>query len=139
AKQAADLHTSSFTQRAVYAYACQPGVFEAHVAEMLPVYARRRDLMLESLARFMPEGTSWTRPDGGLFLWARMPEGVDTEELLELASRRLVAFVPGRPFWVNCVVRNTMRLNFSNASDEMIVEGILRLGEAVRAYMAGAK
>ncbi|MBV8203590.1 MAG: PLP-dependent aminotransferase family protein, partial [Candidatus Eremiobacteraeota bacterium] len=83
--------------------------------------------------------TSWTRPDGGLFLWARMPEGVDTEELLELASRRLVAFVPGRPFWVNCVVRNTMRLNFSNASDEMIVEGILRLGEAVRAYMAGAK
>ena len=139
AKQAADLHTSSFTQRAVYAYACQPGVFEAHVAEMLPVYARRRDLMLESLERFMPEGTSWTHPDGGLFLWARMPEGVDTEELLELASRRLVAFVPGRPFWVNRIVRNTMRLNFSNASDEMIVEGIMRLGEAVRAYMAGAK
>jgi len=139
AKQAADLHTSSFTQRAVYAYAREPGVFEAHIAEMLPVYARRRDLMLESLGRYMPDGTSWTRPDGGLFLWARMPEGVDTEELLALASRSRVAFVPGGPFWVNRVVRNTMRLNFSNASDEMIVEGIRRLGEAVKAYMAGAR
>lgn len=139
AKQAADLHTSSFTQRAVYAYTRMPGVFENHIAEMLPVYARRRDLMLESLERYMPAGSSWTRPDGGLFLWARMPEGVDTEELLELASRSKVAFVPGRPFWVNKDVRNTMRLNFSNASDDMIVEGIKRLGTAVRAYLDGAR
>jgi DNA-binding transcriptional MocR family regulator len=136
AKQAADLHTSSFTQRAVYEYTRQPGVFEAHIAEMLPVYARRRDLMLESLKRFMPSGSSWTHPDGGLFLWARVPEEVDTEELLSLASRSKVAFVPGGPF---CVVRNTMRLNFSNASDDMIVEGIKRLGESVKAYMAGAR
>jgi 2-aminoadipate transaminase len=139
AKQAADLHTSSFTQRAVYAYASSPGVFEKHIEAMLPVYARRRDLMLESLARYMPQGSSWTRPDGGLFLWARVPEEVDTEELLALASRSKVAFVPGGPFWVNRVVRNTMRLNFSNASDDMIVEGIKRLGEAVKAYMAGAR
>lgn len=139
AKQAADLHTSSFTQRAVYHYCRKPGVFEDHIKEMLPVYARRRDLMLESLERYMPEGTSWTRPDGGLFLWATMPPSVDTEELLALAGRSKVAFVPGAPFWVNRDVRNTMRLNFSNASDEMLVEGIRRLGSAVKAYLDGAR
>jgi 2-aminoadipate transaminase len=139
AKQAADLHTSSFTQRAVYAYAGDTNVFEAHIQEMLPVYARRRDLMLSSLARYMPEGSSWTHPDGGLFLWARVPEQVDTEELLGLCERSKVAFVPGGPFWVNRVVRNTMRLNFSNASDDMIVEGIKRLSSAVKAYLSGER
>ncbi len=139
AKQAADLHTSSFTQRAVYAYARKPGVFEAHVQAMLPVYARRRDLMLQSLERFMPEGTSWTRPDGGLFLWATLPRQVDTEELLSLAGRSKVAFVPGAPFWVNQDVRNTMRLNFSNATEEMLVKGIRRLGLAAKAYLDGAR
>jgi 2-aminoadipate transaminase len=139
AKQAADLHTSSFTQRAVYAYARKPGVFEEHVKAMLPVYARRRDLMLASLERFMPKGTTWTRPDGGLFLWATLPKQVDTEELLSLAGRSKVAFVPGAPFWVNQDVRNTMRLNFSNASDEMLVEGIRRLGAATEAYLNGAR
>lgn len=139
AKQAADLHTSSFTQRAVYAYARRQEVFETHIKEMLPVYARRRDLMLQSLERFMPPGSSWTRPQGGLFLWARVPDEVDTEELLTIASRSKVAFVPGAPFWVNRSVRNTMRLNFSNASDENIVEGIKRLGESVKAYLSGVR
>jgi 2-aminoadipate transaminase len=139
AKQAADLHTSSFTQRCVYAYARRPGAVEAHVKTMLPVYARRRDVMLDSLEKFMPDGCSWTRPLGGLFLWARMPEDVDTQELLTLASQKKVAFVPGAPFWVNRDVRNTMRLNFSNATDEMIVEGIRRLGDMVEAYSAGAR
>jgi len=139
AKQAADLHTSSFTQRAVYAYARPPGAVEAHVKTMLPVYARRRDVMLASLERFMPPGTTWTHPQGGLFLWARTPEGVDTLELLAIAERKKVAFVPGGPFWVNRDVRNTMRLNFSNANEEKIVEGIRRLGEGLEAYMAGAR
>jgi 2-aminoadipate transaminase len=139
AKQAADLHTSSFTQRAVYAYARRPGAVEAHVKTMLPVYSRRRDVMLRSLQDFMPEGCTWTHPDGGLFLWALMPDAVDTQELLTLASRSKVAFVPGAPFWVNRDVRNTMRLNFSNATDEMIVEGVRRLGDAVESYLAGAR
>jgi len=139
AKQAADLHTSSFTQRAVYAYARRPGAVEAHVKTMLPVYSRRRDVMLRSLRDFMPEGCTWTQPDGGLFLWARMPEAVDTQELLSLASRSKVAFVPGAPFWVNRDVRNSMRLNFSNATDEMIVEGVRRLGDAIESYQAGAR
>ena len=135
AKQAADLHTSTFTQRAVYAYAREKGAVEGHIAEMLPVYSRRRDLMLESLDRFMPPGSSRTHPDGGLFLWARVPEPVDTQELLEMCAEAKVAFVPGAPFWVNRDVRNTMRLNFSNASDENIVEGIRRLGGMVKRYL----
>jgi 2-aminoadipate transaminase len=138
AKQAADLHTSSFTQRAVYAYARRPGQVEGHVREMLPVYSRRRDVMLAALAEHMPEGTTWTRPDGGLFLWARMPHGIDTQELLDHASRQKVAFVPGAPFWVNCDVRNTMRLNFSNSADEQIMEGIGRLGKLVKASLDGS-
>src|SRR5215472_3896798 len=139
AKQAADLHTSSFTQRAVYAYARRPGAVEKHVKEMLPVYARRRDVMLQALTDLMPDGCTWTHPDGGLFLWARMPERVDTQELLSMATTSKVAFVPGAPFWVNKDVRNTMRLNFSNASEEMIVEGIRRLGDLVEGYLARAR
>ncbi len=135
AKQAADLHTSTFTQRVVYTYARKPGALEAHIQTMLPVYRRRRDLMLQSLQKFMPAGCSWTRPDGGLFLWARVPASIDTQELLAHASRMKVAFVPGAPFWVNAEVRNTMRLNFSNASDDMIVEGIKRLGDLVKVHL----
>ena len=139
AKQAADLHTSSFTQRVVYAYARRPGAVEAHVKTMLPVYARRRDVMLKALADLMPEACTWTRPDGGLFLWTRVPESIDTQRLLEDASEAKVAFVPGAPFWVNRDVRNTMRLNFSNATDEMIVEGIRRLGDLVEGHLARAR
>jgi 2-aminoadipate transaminase len=132
AKQAADLHTSSLTQRAVHAYARHPGRVEAHVAEMLPAYRARRDAMLAALERSMPSGTTWTHPDGGLFLWVRTDPSFDTRVLLEEAFRRKVAFVPGAPFWVNADVRNTMRLNFSNANEEMIVEGIRRIAGLLR-------
>ncbi|MBV9646761.1 MAG: PLP-dependent aminotransferase family protein [Candidatus Eremiobacteraeota bacterium] len=132
AKQAADLHTSSLTQRAVYAYARHPGRVEEHIAHMLPVYRARRDAMLSALAEHMPEGTSWTRPDGGLFLWVRTRRSVDTGAILPEAFTRKVAFVPGAPFWVNADVRNTMRLNFSNENEETIAEGIRRLGGLLR-------
>jgi len=87
----------------------------------------------------MPDGCTWTHPDGGLFLWARMPERVDTQELLSMATTSKVAFVPGAPFWVNRDVRNTMRLNFSNATEDMIVEGVRRLGDLVEGYLARAR
>jgi 2-aminoadipate transaminase len=129
AKQAADLHSSSLTQRAVYHYAKHPDQVEAHVREMLPVYRRRRDVMLSALTERMPPGTSWTRPEGGLFLWLSAPDRIDTGALLPAAFEKKVAYVPGAPFWVNRDVRNTMRLNFSNANEEMIVEGIGHLGD----------
>jgi len=132
AKQAADLHTSTLTQRAVYAYAKRPGVVESHIARMVPVYRSRRDAMLAALEKYMPPGTSWTRPDGGLFLWVRTPAHYDTGAMLPEAFERKVAFVPGAPFWVNVDVRTTMRLNFSNANEMAIDEGIKRLAGVMR-------
>jgi 2-aminoadipate transaminase len=129
-KQAADLHTSTFAQRAVHAFAARPGAVEAHVANMIPVYRKRRDAMLEALAERMPAGWSWTRPEGGLFLWVRAPQELDTTVMLERALERNVAFVPGAPFWINRDVRNTLRLNFSNAPEAAIHEGVLRLAQA---------
>ncbi len=129
-KQAADLHTSTFTQRVVHAFAARPGAVEAHVANMIPVYRKRRDAMLEALDERMPPGWTWTRPEGGLFLWVRAPESIDTTVLLERALERNVAFVPGAPFWVNRDVRNTLRLNFSNADETRIREGVERVAAA---------
>jgi 2-aminoadipate transaminase len=132
AKQASDLHTSSFAQRLVHHYVAQPGVLDAHVATLRSVYARRRDVMLAALARELPAGCTWTRPSGGLFLWVTLPAHFDTTELLAVAAREKIAFVPGAPFWVGEPVRNTLRLNFSNATEDRINEGLARLGSVVR-------
>lgn len=132
AKQAADLHTSSFTQRIVHHYVSQPGMLEAHVSTLRAVYARRREVMLAALDRHLPAGCSWTRPDGGLFLWVTVSAVIDTTELLRTAAREKIAFVPGAPFWVGEPVHNTLRLNFSNATETAIKEGVSRLGGVIR-------
>ena len=135
AKQAADLHTSAFTQRLVWRYVREPGVVNTHVAKLCSVYGHRRDVMLDALKRHLPAGCTWTKPDGGLFLWATLPESIDTLELLKAAAAQKVAFVPGAPFWVDSPVKNTMRLNFSNATEARIEEGIARLGAVIRAAL----
>jgi 2-aminoadipate transaminase len=136
AKQAADLHTSTFTQRLVWHYVRRPGALEAHVRDLCGVYRRRRDAMLAALARELPPGCRWTRPEGGLFLWVELPPGSDTSELFHAALRQKVAFVPGEAFWVGDARRNTLRLNFSHADEARIALGISRLGAAVRAALA---
>jgi len=137
AKQAADLHTSSLTQRLVWRYVRRPGILEAHVENLCSVYRRRRDAMLAALARDLPAGCRWTRPEGGLFLWVELPVGVDAARLFHAALHENVAFVPGEPFWVGEPRRNTLRLNFSNATEERIGEGVRRLGAAIRAAPGG--
>jgi 2-aminoadipate transaminase len=131
AKQAADLHTSTFAQRAVYAYVKRDGAVDRHVAMMVPVYRARRDAMVAELKARLPQGWSWAYPDGGLFLWLRAPAATDTTELLKRALDNHVAFVPGAPFWVNRDVRNTLRMSFSNTSEARIVEGVDRLCAAI--------
>jgi 2-aminoadipate transaminase len=116
----------------VHHYVSQPGVLDAHVATLCSVYAQRRDVMLAALARELPAGCTWTRPSGGLFLWVTLPAHFDTTELLAVAAREKIAFVPGAPFWVGEPVRNTLRLNFSNATEARINEGLARLGRVVR-------
>jgi 2-aminoadipate transaminase len=131
AKQGADLHTSTFNQ--VLAYEIdRDGFIDTHVKLIRQVYKERRDVMLDSLAEFMPQGVRWTRPEGGLFLWATMPEHIDSTELLKIALEDKVAFVPGGSFHPDGRGNNTMRLNFSYSKPEVIAEGMERLGRAVK-------
>jgi len=110
------------------------GFIDRHVRRIREVYRRRRDVMLAALEQAFPDpsvGVRWTRPQGGLFLWVTVPEAIDTGELLREAVRERVAFVPGTAFYPSGGGRNTMRLNFSNASEAMIEEGIARLARAI--------
>ncbi|HEX8149896.1 MAG TPA: PLP-dependent aminotransferase family protein [Pyrinomonadaceae bacterium] len=127
AKQAADLHTNTIQQRAA-ARLLASFDFDAHVNRIKAVYGERRDVMLSALAEYFPTEARWTRPDGGLFLWVELPEGVRAEELFEEAIRERVAFVPGAPFFAGEPRRNFMRLNFSNSTPALIEEGVRRLG-----------
>ena len=139
AKQVADLHTSSFTQRVVWQYVRHSGALDAHVGRLCDVYRGRRDAMLAALAGHMPEGCRWTRPEGGLFLWLELPSDLDSAGLFQAALRQKVAFVPGEPFWVGEPRRNTLRLNFSNAGEERIREGVRRLGAVVAGALSPAR
>ena len=133
AKQGTDLHSSTFDQMVAFEVA-RGGFIDQHVRRIREVYRRRRDLMLASLERAFPDpaaGVRWTRPQGGLFLWVMAPEGLDTSRLLEDAVREKVAFVPGAAFYPLGGGKNTMRLNFSNATEPMIEEGIARLARAL--------
>jgi 2-aminoadipate transaminase len=133
-KQGADLHTSTYAQMVAYETA-KGGFLDRHVKTIRELYGRRREAMLEGLARHFPEGTRWTVPEGGLFLWVTLPEGMDGAALLEDAIEKGVAFVPGGAFFANGGGENTFRLNFSYTSRERAEEGIRRLGEVIRARM----
>lgn len=127
AKQGADLQTSTFTQMVAYEVA-RGGFLDRHVQVIRDVYRARRDTMLGAMDTYFPPGIRWTKPQGGLFLWAMLPESLDAAEVLRAAVDEHVAFVPGSSFFADGSGRNTMRLNFSNAAPGMIEEGICRLG-----------
>ena len=135
-KQGTDLHTSTFNQHVAYEVA-RDGFLDLHVKLIRQIYRKRRDVMLESLKEFFPPEVTWTRPQGGLFLWVTLPKGLDSEKILEAALRQDVAFVPGTSFYANAGEdgRSHMRLNFSNASPEQIREGIRRLSLAVQSQI----
>lgn len=130
-KQGADLHTSTFGQMVAYESA-RNNFIDSHIQTIRRVYSQRRDVMLRAMEEHFPEGVTWTRPSGGLFLWVMLPEQVDTTELLQVAIEHKVAFVPGGPFHPNGGGKNTMRLNFSYCKPEVINEGIKRLGDVLR-------
>lgn len=138
AKQATDLHTAAFNQRVIWETVRHAGMLDRHVGQLRETYSRRRAVMLSALRRHFPTDCTWTQPDGGLFLWVTTAPGVDTVDLLQHALPQKVAFVPGAPFWVDRAVKNTLRLNFSNASEERIDQGIARLGAALAAVPAAA-
>jgi len=130
AKQGADLHTSTFNQYITYGVA-KDGFVTKHIELIKNVYGERRNVMLGAMDRSFPPGVDWTKPNGGLFLWGRLPENINTVELLDKAVKEKVAFVPGSAFYPYSGGNNTMRINFSFSNTDEIEEGISRLGRVI--------
>ena len=131
-KQAADLHSSTINQMAIATVA--NAQFDSHVAKIKAAYSARRDRMLTALEAHMPEGVTWTRPEGGMFIWLELPKHIKSADLLaqSLKSER-VAFVPGHAFFADGSGTNTLRLSFSRTDEATIDEGIVRLGRLIAA------
>lgn len=125
-KQASDLHTSSFDQPVAYTYLTQNDQ-NAHLDKIRRAYGERYGILDEALRKLMPPGFTWTKPEGGMFLWVTGPQGLDAMELLQRAVEKKVAFVPGRDFFPADAGRNFLRLNYSNSTPERIREGVSRL------------
>jgi 2-aminoadipate transaminase len=129
-KQGADLCTSTLSQLMVQAY-FERAPWRDYVDSLTEVYRDRRDAMLDALADHFPPQAEWTRPGGGLFIWATLPDFIDTTDLLARALRENVAFVPGEAAFLDGRGRSSMRLNFSASDGDAIREGIRRIGEVV--------
>jgi 2-aminoadipate transaminase len=134
AKQALDLHSNYFTQRVVYQYLIDNNVDE-HIEKIKKMYRNQRNLMVSMIKEYFPENVKYTKPEGGMFLWITLPEGLSSMDLFEIAIKENVAFVPGKAFFADGSGDNTLRLNFSNSDEEKIEEGIKRLGKAIYELM----
>ncbi|WP_319467476.1 PLP-dependent aminotransferase family protein [uncultured Pseudodesulfovibrio sp.] len=134
AKQASDLHTSTVAQAIMRRY-LESNDIESHVDLIRDRYGRQREVMVEMIRKYFPSEVVITEPEGGMFLWVTMPEGVSSMDLFDVAIKQKVAFVPGRPFYVDGSGENTLRLNFSNSDESRIEEGIKRLGKAIESFL----
>jgi len=134
-KQGSDLSSSSISQHFVAAY-FDAGPWENYIHSLREIYRRRRDVMLDALAEHFPREATWTHPQGGLFIWATLPDYIDTTDLLARALQEHVAFVPGRAAYLDGRGGSSMRLNFSGVGEEEIREGVRRIGEVVREQVA---
>ncbi|MEU7239677.1 PLP-dependent aminotransferase family protein [Streptomyces sparsogenes] len=131
AKQAADLHTPTVTQMAAARYLSDTDL-DAHLARVRDAYGERRDALLAGLGDALPEGSRWNRPEGGMFVWAALPEGYDATERLRVAVEHDVAYVPGAPFFAAAPDPAAMRLSFVTHTPDEIAEGLRRLAKALR-------
>lgn len=134
AKQASDLHTSTVAQTIMRRY-METNDIEAHVVLIKDRYGRQRQCMVEMIAKYFPDEVTITEPEGGMFLWASLPEHVSSMDLFDVAIKEKVAFVPGRPFYVDGTGENTFRLNFSNSDELRIEEGIKRLAKSIKTFL----
>lgn len=130
-KQATDLHTNTFAQYVIYEFA-KDGGLEEHIETMKKAYGIRRDVMFKALSTYFNDGVTWTEPEGGLFLWVKLPAGVSGSGLLPEALNAGVAYVPGKYFYSAAPDDATLRLNFCNATEENIIEGVKRLAGVIR-------
>ena len=135
AKQAADLHTNSFTQMIVYQYLINFNI-KRHIEKIRDLYGKQLNAMLKNINKYFPDEVEFTKPEGGMFMWITLPEGFSTIKLFELAIKQNVAFVPGYPFYIGRKDTNTLRLNFSCSDEETIEEGIKRLSIAIKEILS---
>lgn len=135
AKEAADLHTNVFSQLVVLDYLLHNDLDE-HLVKIRDLYRKQATAMVEAMGEYFPADVSFTKPEGGMFLWATLPEGISTMGMFDKALERNVAFVPGDPFYAEPGTHSTMRLNFTNADEETIRDGIKRLGEVIAETLA---
>jgi 2-aminoadipate transaminase len=131
-KEGTDIHNERVMTRAVYHTAA--GFLDEHVATASAIYRSRRDAMLSGLAETMPEGVTWTRPEGGFFLWVTLPEGYDTDAMLPEATDRGVIYLPSTWFYPDRSWSRSMRLNFSSQPEKRIREAMRRLAETIAAF-----
>ncbi|MHC4120638.1 MAG: aminotransferase-like domain-containing protein [Planctomycetota bacterium] len=138
AKQASDLHSNYLSQRIVHRYLSDNDIDE-HIVRIREVYRNQRNSMISSIETYFPEEVVFTRPEGGMFLWVTLPDGVSALRLFDLAGGEDVAFVPGSAFYVDDGGKNTLRLNFSNSNADEIEEGIRRLAKVTKKLLAENK
>jgi 2-aminoadipate transaminase len=134
AKQAADLHTAQLTQMVVYEV-IKDGFLSEHIPTIRKLYADQCQAMLGALEEFFPSSVTWTRPEGGMFIWVRLPQHIDSMKLLDEAVAQNVAFVPGAPFYANDPESNTLRLSFVTVPPAKIREGVEKLGKLIAAKL----
>ncbi len=134
AKQATDLHTAQLTQMVVHEVV-KDGFLQQHIPTIRQLYADQCQAMLAALTEFFPSSASWTRPEGGMFIWVTLPKHIDCMQLLDEAIAEHVAFVPGAPFYANAPERNTLRLSFVTVPPEKIREGVAKLGKLIAAKL----
>ena len=133
AKQAADLHSPGFNQRMI-AEVMKDGFLDRHIPTIRALYKSQRDAMLEALKKDMPSDVTWNSPDGGMFLWARLPEGMSAQALLPIAVDKGVAFVPGAAFYNDHADPRTMRLSFVTPNVDEIRTGVAALAAAIQEH-----
>lgn len=137
ARQAADLHSPTLDQAILHDVVRTR--LDAQVRRLTQTYRDRRDVMLAALQHSMPEGTSWSRPQGGMFIWLTLPEGIDSRELLqEAVETEGIIFVPGTSFFADGSGERHIRLNFTRCGDATIIDGIERLGALVARHVRTA-
>ncbi|MDQ1831060.1 aminotransferase-like domain-containing protein [Massilia scottii] len=134
AKQAADLHTAQLTQMVVYEVV-KDGFLDQHIPTIRALYANQCQAMLDAIAEFFPASVTWTKPEGGMFIWVTLPKHIDAMKLLDQAIAAKVAFVPGAPFYANEAETNTLRLSFVTVPPERIREGVAILGKLIAAQL----
>ena len=134
AKQAADLHTSSFTQKIILEFLLTHDL-DDHIAKITEVYGKQCQAMIDAIDRYFPKEITTTKPEGGMFLWGKLPDGKDSMALFEEAVKEKVVFVPGDPFYTQKGSKNCFRMNYSCVDPETIVVGVERMAKAVKRFM----